>query len=78
MRAIGEKIAANGIPEGVAPLVVGLTGGGNVAAGAREILDLLPHVDVDPNDLEAWIADTRRQLEASGRLKINASLAIGG
>jgi len=53
---VGEAIQAEGMPVEAAPVVIALTGGGNVAAGAREVFDLLPHEDVAPEDLEDWLA----------------------
>jgi alpha-aminoadipic semialdehyde synthase len=53
---VGQAIQAEGMPVEAAPVVIALTGGGNVAAGAREVFDLLPHEDVAPEDLEDWLA----------------------
>ena len=53
---IGETITEKGMPAAAAPVVIALTGGGNVAAGAREVFDLLPHEDVAPENLEDWLA----------------------
>lgn len=39
---IAGEIREKGIPDAVHPLTIGITGYGNVAGGAREILDLLP------------------------------------
>jgi alpha-aminoadipic semialdehyde synthase len=54
--AVGERIAAEGLPQAIRPAVFGFTGYGNVSQGAQEILDLLPHVEVDPDDLAAFVA----------------------
>lgn len=51
IRAAGESIASNGLPEGLTPLVIGIAGYGNVAKGAREILAELPTREVAPSDL---------------------------
>jgi saccharopine dehydrogenase (NAD+, L-lysine-forming) len=48
--AIGERLA-RGFEVDDAPLVVGFTGNGNVSQGAQEIFDLLPHVEVTPEEL---------------------------
>ena len=53
---VGEVIKTEGMPRAATPTVIALTGGGNVAAGAREVFDLLPHEDVAPEDLENWLA----------------------
>lgn len=55
VRRAGERIRAGEIPAAVRPLVIGVTGGGNVFGGVREILDLLPGDDVAPADLDDWI-----------------------
>ena len=54
---VGERIAAEGWPPELRPFVVGVTGYGNVSRGAQEILDLLPHAEVCPTELEAFLAD---------------------
>jgi alanine dehydrogenase len=46
-----EAIRAGGIPEAVRPLVIGVTGYGNVARGVWEILDLLPVQRIEPPEL---------------------------
>jgi alpha-aminoadipic semialdehyde synthase len=48
---VGEFIAKNGLPDALNPLVFGITGYGNVSQGAQEILELLPVMEVSPNDL---------------------------
>ena len=49
--AVGERIAADGLPESISPLVIGVAGYGNVSKGAQEILDLLPIEEIRPADL---------------------------
>lgn len=41
------------LPDRINPLVVGITGYGNVSIGAQKILDLLPVTLIEPNDLLA-------------------------
>jgi len=48
---VGERLAKEGLPEAVVPLVVGIAGYGNVGRGAREILQILPHTTIQPQDL---------------------------
>ncbi len=57
VRKAGEKIASNGLPDGLPPLVIGITGYGNVAGGAREILAELPTRDVAPDALKSLDAE---------------------
>lgn len=42
IEAFGQRIAVEGLPESITPLVVGIAGYGNVSKGAQEILDILP------------------------------------
>jgi saccharopine dehydrogenase (NAD+, L-lysine-forming) len=51
VRQVGERIAAEGLPETIVPLVVGVTGYGHVAQGAMEILKELGTTEVAPEDL---------------------------
>jgi alpha-aminoadipic semialdehyde synthase len=48
IRALGSRIKAGGLPEELAPLIVGFTGYGNVSLGAQEILSLLPVQELSP------------------------------
>ena len=49
--AVGQTIAAHGLPEPISPLVIGVTGYGNVSKGAQEILDLLPVEEIRAPEL---------------------------
>lgn len=53
IKQIGKKIEKGGIPDFLAPLVVGFAGYGNVSQGAQEILDQLPVKEIRPSQLEA-------------------------
>jgi len=53
IESIGDKIRKNGIPDFIAPIVVGFAGYGNVSQGAQEILNLLPVNEIRPKQLEA-------------------------
>jgi alanine dehydrogenase len=48
---VGERIASQGLPEEISPLVIGIAGYGNASNGAQEILDLLPITEVPPSAL---------------------------
>jgi saccharopine dehydrogenase (NAD+, L-lysine forming) len=48
---VGLEIAASGLPEPIRPMVVGFSGYGHVSKGAQEVFDLLPHQDVEPQEL---------------------------
>lgn len=49
--AAGLQIAKHGLPATLSPLVIGITGDGNVAKGAHEILNLLPGIELTPEQL---------------------------
>lgn len=51
LRGIGANLARDGLPDSLAPLVVGFLGYGNVSQGAQEILDCLPVVELRPEML---------------------------
>jgi len=42
LQRVAARIAEEGVPAEIHPLVVGFTGYGNVSGGAQEILDILP------------------------------------
>ena len=56
VRKLGERIATEGLPAGLGPLVFTFTGGGNVGRGAKGIFELLPVKMVKPEDLAALTA----------------------
>jgi Alanine dehydrogenase/PNT, N-terminal domain len=51
VKEISDQIASEGLPKEMAPLVVGFAGYGNVSKGAQEIFDLLPFIEIKPNEL---------------------------
>ncbi len=55
----GNRISKEGLPGELAPMVIGITGYGNVSQGAQEIFDLLPHVDVAPDELADFVPENR-------------------
>ena len=52
---LGARIAAEGLPAGLDPLVIGFFGYGHVSQGAQEIFDLLPAETVPPAGLRALV-----------------------
>ena len=54
---VGRFIEETGLPESISPLVIGLTGYGNVSKGAQEILDLLPVEEIDPDQLATRLSE---------------------
>jgi len=53
----GERLAAEGVPGALDPLVIGVTGYGRVSRGAQEAIDALDPLTVTPDELEALVAD---------------------
>ncbi|MBT4089185.1 MAG: hypothetical protein HOE30_11895 [Deltaproteobacteria bacterium] len=51
IKKMGWEISKNGIPKGLHPLTIGLSGYGNVSKGAQSILDLLPIKSITPAQL---------------------------
>ncbi len=56
LKKLGEKIARDGLPSEITPLVIGFAGYGNVSRGAQEILGLLPVEEISPSDLPTLTA----------------------
>jgi alpha-aminoadipic semialdehyde synthase len=51
IKKVGEEIKTKGLNKKIAPLVIGITGYGNVSRGAQEILDLLPFKEISADEL---------------------------
>jgi alpha-aminoadipic semialdehyde synthase len=51
VREAGERIASEGLPEELTPLIIGVAGYGNVAGGVREILAELPNRELEPGNI---------------------------
>ncbi|MBZ0242285.1 MAG: hypothetical protein K8F24_03635, partial [Bacteroidales bacterium] len=49
----GYALASKGLDEKAGPLVIGFTGYGNVSKGAQEIANLLPSIEISPEQLLA-------------------------
>jgi len=52
VRQVSRRIRHEGLPGEIDPLVIGLTGYGNVSRGAQEIIDCLGAVEIRPKDLK--------------------------
>lgn len=48
---VAGSIRKEGLPDEVVPFVTGFTGYGNVSKGAQEIYDILPVIEIDPEEL---------------------------
>ena len=62
LREIGKRISIDGLPAAICPLVVGISGYGNVASGVQEILAELSTRVLVPHEL-AGLRKTGKQLE---------------
>lgn len=51
-KLLAKRIQEQGLPEVLTPFVVGFAGYGNVSRGAQTIFDLLPHEEVQPENLQ--------------------------
>jgi alpha-aminoadipic semialdehyde synthase len=49
---LGEDIKINGLPGQISPLIIGITGYGNVSRGVQHMLDLLPVKEITPDQLQ--------------------------
>jgi saccharopine dehydrogenase (NAD+, L-lysine-forming) len=58
LEVAGRWIQAEGLPDGILPVTVGVAGYGNVARGAQEMLDMLPVTTVSPGELKNITAAT--------------------
>lgn len=54
---IGKNIEKNGLPDSLNPIIVGFAGYGNVSKGAQEIFDLMPFVELQPQQLKTVFED---------------------
>jgi alpha-aminoadipic semialdehyde synthase len=59
VKSVGEMIREKGLPENLSPLVIAFTGEGNVAQGAQEIFEYLPHRYVQTEELPLLTSPTR-------------------
>lgn len=62
LRKVGSEISERGLPEAIAPLIIGIAGYGNVAKGAQEILSQLPTLEIPPSSLGRETFDDTRHL----------------
>jgi alpha-aminoadipic semialdehyde synthase len=57
-RKLADHIRNKGLPEQLKPLIVGITGYGNVSKGAQHMLDLLPVTEIKADELSKIKNDT--------------------
>ncbi len=51
LEALGANIRKNGLLAGITPLIIGFAGYGNVSTAAQEIVDLLPTLEISPDEV---------------------------
>jgi alpha-aminoadipic semialdehyde synthase len=57
LEQVRDRMAAEGLPAGLTPLIIGVAGYGNVSRGAQEMLDILPVIEIQPEEVAAVAAD---------------------
>lgn len=62
IRKAGSEITAYGLPDSLKPLVITVTGDGNVSQGAMEILDLLPGDYITAEQLRKGTYDKNQEI----------------
>ncbi|MFK7926394.1 MAG: hypothetical protein AB8H47_30885 [Bacteroidia bacterium] len=61
IRSVGERIAAEGTPANLPPLITVFLGNGKTSTGAQSIYDLLPVQEIKPEDLAQTFATGDRK-----------------
>jgi alpha-aminoadipic semialdehyde synthase len=58
---VSDKIRRQGFARELTPVIIGITGHGNVSRGVQEILDILNPVEIHPRDMQEFIRYQKRQ-----------------
>lgn len=66
---VGQQIRAEGLPDEITPFVCAFTGKGEVSKGAQKIFNLLPAVEIRPEDLVGLAASGSYSRNAVYRLE---------
>jgi alanine dehydrogenase len=53
---IRARLESEGLPEQITPLIIGVAGYGNVSRGVQEMLDLLPVIEIEPEEVASVAA----------------------
>eukprot|EP00741_Cyanophora_paradoxa_P011367 tig00020556_g10980.t1 len=61
LRAVGKRIAKEGLPRALCPMIFVFTGTGRVSRGAQEIFKLFPHEMVSPLELEDLVRSKKAE-----------------
>lgn len=68
---IGKNIERCGLPEKFSPMVFAYTGTGRVAMGVEEMLEILPHLKVDPDELKDYMKGGEKHALAENKIIIS-------
>jgi len=55
---VRAKIESEGLPEQITPLIIGVAGYGNVSRGVQEMLELLPVIEIEPEEVASIASST--------------------
>ncbi len=61
LKRVGGEIKRIGFPRDLAPFIIGVTGHGNVAEGALEVLNLLKPTEIHPRDMKAFYRHQKKE-----------------
>jgi alpha-aminoadipic semialdehyde synthase len=60
VESVGEEIASVGLPPNFSPLLFGFISNGNSSRGAQEIINMLPHTWIKPSEVDALMAEAKK------------------
>jgi alpha-aminoadipic semialdehyde synthase len=60
VRKLADELKTSELPEQFAPYIIGFTGYGNVSKGAQEILDILPVIEIHPDEIQSVVDEKRK------------------
>ena len=53
LKEVSKEIEENGIPTSISPVIIGISGYGNVSIGVQEIIDCLPVKTINPDEIKS-------------------------
>jgi alpha-aminoadipic semialdehyde synthase len=71
LKRIAKNIEKGGLPKAQSPMVFAVTGTGRVAQGILEVLELLPHDKVEPDNLKAYIESMKDDKSRTKKIVIS-------
>jgi saccharopine dehydrogenase (NAD+, L-lysine-forming) len=76
LHRVGERIASDGLPREITPMIVGVAGYGNVGRGIQEMLDELPNIEIAPADVGRVVSDPAASSHAIYRVLFKEEHAV--